>query len=68
MQHATSELLRWLRDGYNLDMHSIGILLGQAVQYDMSNMFDPAYTMVCKLPKALLARLVADKKSRQRRG
>ncbi|MBC8163519.1 MAG: acetamidase/formamidase family protein [Roseiflexaceae bacterium] len=54
VQHATSELVRWLRDGYGLDMHSIGMLLGQAVQYDMGNMFDPAYTMVCKLPKQVL--------------
>lgn len=55
VQHATSEMIRWLRDGYGLDMQSIGLLLGQAVQYDMGNMFDPAYTMVCKLSKQVLA-------------
>jgi acetamidase/formamidase len=55
VQHATSELLRWLRDDYGLDAVSAGILLGQCVEYDLGNIFDPAYTMVCKLRKSLLA-------------
>lgn len=59
VQHATSEMARWLRDGYGLDAHSIGILLGQTVAYDMGNMFDPAYTMVCKVPKDVLRRIVS---------
>src|SRR5262245_46276294 len=54
VQHATSEMLRWLRDGYGLDAVSAGILLGQCVEYDLGNIFDPAYTMVCKLRKSLL--------------
>lgn len=60
VQHATSEMARWLRDGYGLDMHSIGILLSLAVAYDLGNMFDPAYTMVCKLPKDVLRRVMRD--------
>jgi hypothetical protein len=27
------------------------------VRYDLGNVFDPAYTMVCKMPKKLLQRL-----------
>jgi amidase len=34
---------------------SASILLGQAVEYDLGNVYDPAYTMVCKLRKSLLA-------------
>ena len=30
---------------------SANLLLSQCVRYDLGNMFDPAYTMVCKLPK-----------------
>jgi len=56
VQHATSEMLRWLRSGYDLDAVSAGILLGQCVEYDLGNIFDPAYTMVCKLRKSLLRR------------
>jgi acetamidase/formamidase len=54
VQHATSEMLRWLSADYGLDAVSAGILLGQCVEYDLGNIFDPAYTMVCKLRKSLL--------------
>jgi amidase len=54
VQHATTEMLRWLSEDYGLDTVSASILLGQCVEYDLGNIFDPAYTMVCKLPKALL--------------
>jgi hypothetical protein len=29
-------------------------LLAQCVRYDLGNMFDPAYTMVCKVPREFL--------------
>jgi hypothetical protein len=47
-------MLRWLNTDYGLDAVSAGILLGQCVEYDLGNIFDPAYTMVCKLRKSLL--------------
>lgn len=55
VQHATTEMLRWLEEDYGLDSRSASILLGQCVEYDLGNMFDPAYTMVCKLPKRHLS-------------
>ena len=54
VQHATTEMLRWLQADYGLDPVGASILVGQAVQYDLGNIFDPAYTMVCKLRKSLL--------------
>jgi amidase len=54
LQHATTELLRWLQDDYGLDPVGASTLLGQAVKYDVGNVFDPAYTMVCRLPKRFL--------------
>ena len=54
VQHATTEMLQWLKADYQLDTTSASLLLGQCVRYDLGNIFDPAYTMVCKLPKALL--------------
>jgi amidase len=54
LQHATTEMLRWLKEDYGLDATSASLLLGQCVRYDLGNVFDPAYTMVCKVPKALL--------------
>ena len=54
VQHATTEMLRWLKEDYALDATAASLLLGQCVEYDLGNVFDPAYTMVCKLRKALL--------------
>lgn len=53
-QHATTEMLRWLQEDHGLDARGAHILLGQCVEYDLGNMFDPAYTMVCKVSKHLL--------------
>jgi amidase len=55
VQHATTEMLRWLEEDYDLDPLGANILMGQCVRYDMGNVFDPAYTMVCKMPKALIS-------------
>jgi acetamidase/formamidase len=55
LQHATTEMMRWLQTDYGLDPRSAGILLGQTVEYAVGNVFDPAYTMVCMISKRLLA-------------
>ncbi len=57
VQHATTEMVRWLQEDYGLDAPGANILMGQAVEYDLGNIFDPAYTMVCKMRKDLLSRL-----------
>lgn len=54
LQHATTEMLRWLIDGYKLDPFEANVLMSQCVRYDLGNMFDPAYTMVCKMSKRYL--------------
>lgn len=51
VQHATTEMVRWLQEDYGLDAVGAQTLMGQVVQYDLGNVFDPAYTMVCKIPK-----------------
>jgi acetamidase/formamidase len=56
VQHATTEMIRWLGEDYGLDTRSASILLGMCVEYDLGNIFDPAYTMVCKVPKRHLRR------------
>ena len=57
VQHATTEMIRWLQADYGLDPLSVSLLLGQAVEYDLGNIFDPAYTMVCKVRKDVLKQL-----------
>jgi amidase len=54
LQQATTEMIRWLREDYKMSDQHIGILLGQCVKYDIGNVFDPAYTVVCKLKKKLI--------------
>jgi len=54
LQHATTEMMRWLDQDYGLDALSASLLLSQCVRYDLGNVFDPAYTMVCKLAKSVL--------------
>lgn len=51
VQHATTEMARWLQSEGGLDPAGAQLLLGQAVEYDLGNVFDPAYTMVCKLAR-----------------
>ncbi len=41
VQHATTEMVRWLQEDYGLDTRSAHILLDQCVQYDLGNVFDP---------------------------
>ncbi len=56
-QHATTEMLRWLQSDYGLDPVGANILMGQCVEYDLGNIFDPAYTMICKVPKRVLPKI-----------
>jgi len=51
LQHATTEMIRWLQVDYGLEDRAAHILLGQCVEYDVGNVFDPAYTVVCKIKK-----------------
>ena len=55
LQHATTELIRLLEQDYGLDSRASSVLLGQCVRYDVGNVYDPAYTVVAKLEKRLLA-------------
>lgn len=59
LQHATTEMLRWLMGGYGMTMQEASQLLGQAVEYDVANVYNPAYSMVCKLSKRLLPDVTA---------
>ncbi len=57
LQHATTEMVHWLETDYGLDLRAASALLGQCVEYEVGNVFDPAYTMVCKVPKRILRML-----------
>jgi len=54
MQHATTELLRWLMETYGFDERGASLLLGQGMEYEVSNVVDPAFTIVAKMRKSYL--------------
>ena len=54
VQHATTEMVQWLKERFEISTREVHILLGQAVEYDVGNVYDPAYTMICKFPKSVL--------------
>ena len=54
---SSRQLLAPVLSGDGLDERTVHVLLGEAVEYDMGNMFDPAYTMVCKIPKNILEQI-----------
>jgi acetamidase/formamidase len=57
LQHATTEMLSLLKEDYSLTASEASLLLGQAVEYEVANVFNPAYSVVCKVPKAVLSML-----------
>ena len=56
LQHATTEMIAWLGADYGLDPVSASHWLGQCVRYDVANVFNPAYSVACRLKKADLPR------------
>ena len=55
LQHATTEMMNWLATDYGLTAIDASHVLGQCVRYDIANVFNPAYSVACKLPLAALA-------------
>ena len=57
LQHATSEMHRMLID-CGADATTAAVLMSQAIEYDIGNVFDPAYTVAAKIAKTHLERQV----------
>jgi acetamidase/formamidase len=54
LQHATTEMSRWLGEDYGLDARAASHLMGQVVRYDVGNVFNPAFTVACRIAKRWL--------------
>ncbi len=54
LQHATTEMLAWLGEDYGLDRRAASHLMGQVVRYDIGNVFNPAFTVACRISKRWL--------------
>lgn len=54
LQHASTEMLRWLGSDFGVDASAGSHILGQCVRFDIANVFNPAYSVVCRLAKETL--------------
>ncbi len=54
LQHATTEMLDWLMSDYGLDAVSASHVMGQCARYDVANVFNPAYSVVCRVARDAL--------------
>ena len=57
LQHATSEMHRWLMQDYGLSERGASTLMGQTLEYEVGNVVDPHFTIVAKMRKSILAGL-----------
>lgn len=54
LQHATSEMLRWLMADHAFSERGASMFMGQALEYEIANVVDPNFTVVAKVRKSLL--------------
>lgn len=56
LQHATSEMQRWLIADHGFSERGASTFMGQALEYEIANVVDPNFTVVAKVRKSLLTR------------
>jgi len=57
IQIATTQLVEWLKRDYKLNDSEVAILLGAVLKYDITEMVDPQFNVVAKVPKSALSQL-----------
>ena len=54
LQHATTELQRWLMTDYGYDERGSSLLMGHALEYEVVQVVDPHFTIAAKMSKEFL--------------
>jgi amidase len=54
LQHANTEMQRWLMADYGFDERGSSLLMGQAMESEIANVVDPEFTIVAKMRKRYL--------------
>jgi amidase len=57
IQVATTQLAEWLKREYKLSDSEVAVLLGAVLKYDITEMVDPQFNVVAKVPKSALKAL-----------
>jgi acetamidase/formamidase len=54
LQHATTDMFDWLTGEYGLSRVAASQLMGQVVAYDIGNVYNPAFTVACRIARKWL--------------
>ena len=54
LQHATTELQRWLMADHGYDERGASLLMGHVLEFEVVQVVDPHFTIAAKLPKRYL--------------
>jgi len=57
IQLATTQLAEWIKHDYHLTDSEVALFLGDVMQYDITELVDPHFNVVAKVPKSALATL-----------
>jgi acetamidase/formamidase len=57
IQVATTQLAEWIKKDYQLNDSEIALLFGDVLKYDITELVDPHFDVVAKVPKSTLATL-----------
>ena len=57
IQLATTQLADWMKHDYSLNDSEIALLFGDVLKYDITELVDPHFDVVAKVPKKVLATL-----------
>lgn len=57
IQLATAQLADWIKHDYKLSDNEVALFLGDVMKYDITELVDPHFDVVAKVPKSALATL-----------
>jgi acetamidase/formamidase len=57
IQLATTQLAEWVKHDYKLNDSEVALLFGDVLKYDITELVDPHFDVVAKVPKSVLATL-----------
>jgi len=57
IQLATTQLADWVKHDYKLNDSEVALLFGDVLKYDITELVDPHFDVVAKLPKSVMATL-----------
>jgi acetamidase/formamidase len=55
LEAATTQLVNWLKKDYGMSDSEVAVFLGAVLKYDVTELVDPHFDVVAKVPKSALA-------------